>query len=171
MSDDERIKNIYHNVIRESKEKTDHLLMLNNQNDIILKTIASKLIPFMKLNCRTEYDDLIKYYTINYNTDEGVRFDAKQEENMKVKNNFERCADKHFGINKLLTFHELDSDNLNYAQVGCNQKCIEEDIKHKDDQKLAECFGNCFTNYYKSSANLLNSFANELSVINNKIKI
>jgi hypothetical protein len=165
-----RIKDVYFSTLEDIKNLTEELTTQQSLNSQVLKTISSKLIPYIKTHCVDEYKELTKKYIVVYDHEYGAQFSLRDgKEQPELINNIEKCADKHFGINKLIMLTEAEAENLKSAHVYCNRQCIDNDLTFESDSKLKDCFKTCYEDYHRSYSQTLNKLSNDLSIINSKI--
>jgi hypothetical protein len=165
-----RILNIITENMGGYKHEANALFQLDAKIQQKLKTISTKLIPFIIENCKEEYHNLITKYKIVESSQYGSQIIPinKDNQDTKLLNNVEKCVDRFTGLNKLLSFYEVDMKNAVLEDDQCKRKCINDSEKMSDDE-LIKCLSPCYEKFYTSSLQLANDFEAGLNKINLKL--
>jgi hypothetical protein len=160
-------------ILKEYKPNNEELNQLNIRNENLLNTISVKLVNFTNEHCKKELNDVSKYYNVSISDKAGYKFDPKNKEdqNIHVLHNLERCIDRYTSLNKKITLYEIDFNEIIHTNKQCNRDCIKTSHENKEstDSDLKECFNSCLKRYFSNSSLVMSNFFKDLSTINDKI--
>jgi hypothetical protein len=167
MDKNARVLNIIQENFGNYKEDANQLLKFDKDIQQKLRTISTKLIPFIIQNCKEEYNNLITKFKIVESSQYGSQILPlnKDEADMSLLNKVERCVDRYTGINKLITMYEIDSRNTLVNDDQCKRHCIK-DSNNMTDKELMNCLSCCYETYYSESLQLAGDFESNLNKIN-----
>jgi len=169
----DRSKIIFNEVLQEFQARHMEFYKLKDQTKLLFKTISNILMKISGDKCKNEFKSTQKFYELINDDIHGFYFEKKPEiENnekdaLKIMNEFERCIDKHTGINKKINLFEISSQNLIYKNKNCIQNC-EKQANDLSDIILKECFFGCVNELLDDMSNLQIEYNQDLQNIINK---
>lgn len=169
-----RPKELFTQVLIEFKKRHMDVYKLKDETKVLLNKISQILIQVAETKCKYELSIVNKYFNSVYDHSYGIYFEKiekKFSENPADANGalftFERCLDRHTGINKKISMFEMDSKNINVKNKSCLKNC-EKSADSMSDDILKECFFGCVNEFLESSSNLQNQYNQNLQNILNK---